>query len=152
MIAIQETTNPTIVEIADVGKDDRRHGRLSLRLQSVMPLEAQIKAMGATWLDRHLVGELRSHLVEDGFGSEVRQALRQRQAFLLQEGLATREGEQAFYRCNLLAYLREREMEAAARHLAREIRLAHRPPPPTGPDHGNLSTVRRSRQRAVCRD
>src|SRR5690606_9287861 len=69
---------------------------------------------------------------QDGFGSEVRQALRQRQAFLLQEGLATRQEQRIFYRRNLLAYLRAREIDAAAHRLARDTGLVHKPPSPTG--------------------
>ncbi|MBW7836525.1 MAG: DUF3363 domain-containing protein [Sphingomonadales bacterium] len=121
-----------IVEVVDTGKDGRHHRNLSLRVQSVFALEPQIKATGATWLDQHLVGDIRSNFAPDGFGHEVRKALRQRQMFLMKEGLASMQGERLLYRRNLLAYLRVREIDAAARRLARETGLAHKPPPATG--------------------
>src|SRR5712691_10213650 len=72
---------------------DVRHGAvpdMELRTLSRLPLERQLVASGATWLDRELVGREMTELAETGFGAEVRTALAQRTERLVDCGLARR--------------------------------------------------------------
>src|SRR6202034_3390262 len=66
-------------------------------------------------------------LGERGFGTEVRDALRQRLDFLIEQGLAERRGQRIILVRNLLATLRERDLGAAALGIAKETGLAYRP-------------------------
>src|SRR3546814_11031091 len=56
------------------------------------PLEAQIKAPGATWLDRQLVAR-DPVATGNGFGREVRDALDARASHLETQGLSRRQGQ-----------------------------------------------------------
>ncbi|EQD36780.1 hypothetical protein B1B_16399, partial [mine drainage metagenome] len=64
---------------------------------------------------------------EQGFGGEVREALRQRSDFLVEQGLAERRGQHVILARNLLATLREREVAGAAQKIVAETGLTHRP-------------------------
>ncbi|MFU7548322.1 DUF3363 domain-containing protein, partial [Pseudomonas paraeruginosa] len=78
-----------------------------------------------TWLDQQLIGGNRE-LVDKGFGKEVREALRQRADFLVEQGLAERQGQRVVLARNLLATLRGRELTAAAREISAQTGLQHR--------------------------
>ena len=106
--------------------DAQRLGGVSVALRSHLPIEQQTRAIGATWLDQKLVGGGKG-LATQGFGSEVREALRQRTDFLIEQGLAERRGERLILSRNLLATLRNRDIDAAARQIAQETGLIHRP-------------------------
>ena len=62
-----------------------------------------------------------------GFGAEVKDALRQRADFLTEQGLAEQRGQRVVLARNLLATLRGRELVQAAKDIAAESGLAHRP-------------------------
>src|SRR3546814_517958 len=62
-----------------------------VEMLSAVPLDRQIGAEGATWLDRELVADAPSSLRDTGFGREVRQALDQRRHWLLEQELARPE-------------------------------------------------------------
>ncbi|MBP2859996.1 DUF3363 domain-containing protein, partial [Dickeya oryzae] len=94
--------------------------------QSPLPVERQIRAIGATWLDQQLLSGNLSPDVR-GFGGEVRAALRQRVDFLISQGLAVQEGQRVRLVSNLLATLRQRELEKTAQDIARETGLVYRP-------------------------
>ena len=57
--------------------DVRRQGSVELKILSTLPIERQVCAIGATWLDQHLTGE-GPDSAGHGFGAEVQQAMRQR--------------------------------------------------------------------------
>ncbi|MNR37375.1 hypothetical protein D3C85_1553850 [compost metagenome] len=57
----------------------------------------------------------------------MREALRQRADFLMEQGLAERRGQRVVLARNLLATLRARELSAAAREIAAQTGLQHRP-------------------------
>jgi hypothetical protein len=79
---------------------DVRHGAvpdIELRTLSPLPLERQVVASGATWLDRELVKREKTELAETGFGAEVRTALAQRTERLVDCGLARRRQGQAIF-------------------------------------------------------
>lgn len=105
---------------------DTRLGGFSVTVRLHLSIEQQKRPVGATWLDKQLiVGG--NDLGERGFGTEVREALRQRSSFLIERGLAERRGERVILARNLLATLRERDIEAAALRIAKETGPAHRP-------------------------
>ncbi|HCF1761215.1 TPA: relaxase/mobilization nuclease and DUF3363 domain-containing protein [Pseudomonas aeruginosa] len=106
--------------------DARRLGDVAVELRTPLPLEQQVRAVGATWLDQQLIGGNRE-LVDTGFGKEVREALRQRANFLVEQGLAERQGQRVVLARNLLATLRGRELTAAARELSAQTGMQYRP-------------------------
>ena len=106
--------------------DSQRLGGVAVELKSHLPIERQARVIGATWLDQQLIGG-GSGLGELGFGSEARQAMQQRADFLAEQGLAERRGQRIILARNLLGTLRNRELAQAAKDIAAETGLAHRP-------------------------
>lgn len=103
-------------------KDGGRH-RLALVERSDFALDAQVRADGATWLDRLALAKDRSPLSNGGFGAEVRHALDRRADHLVAEGLATRHGKRVTFARDLLTTLRNREIDKAAAKLEAETGL-----------------------------
>jgi type IV secretory pathway VirD2 relaxase len=101
------------------------HGqrRVALAVRSDLDIQAQVKATGATWLDRQAIAREPLALSEGGFGAEVQQALDQRADHLIGEGLAERQGGRVVFARRLLNTLREREVSALADKLATETGL-----------------------------
>jgi hypothetical protein len=99
-------------------------GSIELRLH--LSIEQQVRAQGATWLDHQLVGEARN-LSAQGFGAQVKSALQDRMAFLVEQGLAERRGARVVLARNLLATLRDRELAAVGKSLQDETGLGFRP-------------------------
>ncbi len=102
----------------------RRH--LSLATRSDFPLESQISAPGATWIDRQLLagGEVTTG---SAFGREVREAMDRRLDHLVEQGLARRQGQRIVFARNLLNTLRQRDLDEASARLAAETGLVYRP-------------------------
>jgi type IV secretory pathway VirD2 relaxase len=100
---------------------------IELRTLSRLPLERQLVALGATWLDRELVRREKTELAEKGFGAEVRTALAQRTERLVDCGLARRRQGQVIFARDLLDTLTRRELADTAAQLARQTGLAYRP-------------------------
>ncbi len=105
--------------------DIRRQGSIDLKILSTLPIEQQVGAVGATWLDQHLMGE-GPDSTGHAFGAEVRQAMRQRLAFLLEQGLAEREDNGITPKPNLLATLRNRELAAVGNSIEANTHLTYR--------------------------
>lgn len=108
-------------------EDGKGHRRTTLAMRSDLSISEQVQARGATWLDRQLVARDPVALGEAGFGAKVRDALRQRSAHLVEQGLARRDGEKTIYPRGMIATLREREVGELARRLEAEQGLAHQP-------------------------
>jgi len=109
---------------------DVRHAAapdIEIRTLSPLPLERQVVASGATWLDRELVKREKTELAETGFGAEVRTALAQRTERLVDCGLARRRQGQAIFARDLLDTLTRRELADAATQIASQTGLALRP-------------------------
>lgn len=104
----------------------RLDGGVAVELKSHLPIERQARVIGATWLDQQLIGGGKG-LGDQGFGAEVKDALRQRADFLAEQGLAERRGQRVILARNLLATLRGRELAKAAHDIAAETGLEHRP-------------------------
>ncbi|ARS49336.1 type VI secretion protein [Ectopseudomonas mendocina] len=105
--------------------DARRLGDVAVELRTPLPLEQQVRAVGATWLDQQLIGGNRE-LVDTGFGKEVREALRQRADFLVEQGLAERQSQRVALSRNLLATLRGRELAETAREISAQTGMQYR--------------------------
>ena len=106
--------------------DVQRLDGVSVELRSHLPIERQVRVIGATWLDRQLIDGA-SGIADNGFGGEVRDALRQRSDFLVEQGLAERRGSRVVLARNLLATLRDRELAAAGKSLQDATGLSFRP-------------------------
>lgn len=92
--------------------DDKGRKRLSLAVRSDLTIEAQIKARGATWLDRQLLAH-DPVIANAGFGEEVQAAMKARTDRLIADGMARRQGQHIEFTRDLLANLRQREIKNA---------------------------------------
>ena len=115
----------SIVELRS-WEDAKGHDRLSLATRSDIPLEAQIKAPGATWLDRQLVAR-DPVATGNGFGREVRDALDARASHLESQGLARRQGQRVILAQDLVGTLKNQELTAATQAIAARTGLEHKP-------------------------
>ena len=106
-------------------EDGRGRQRLSLATRSDLPIEEQITASGATWLDRQLLAR-EPATSGNAFGAEVREAMERRIDHLAEEGLARRQGQRVMLARDLLNTLRGQELSEAASMLVAETGLAHR--------------------------
>ena len=105
--------------------DVRCQGSVELKILSTLPIERQVSALGATWIDRQLMDDT-SAVSQHGFGADARQAMRQRLAYLVDHGLVERSGTQVTLKGNLLATLQSRELGAVARSITAETGLTYR--------------------------
>jgi type IV secretory pathway VirD2 relaxase len=101
--------------------------RVALAVRSDLPLEPQIQAGGATWLDRQLLGRHPAALTLSGFGREVRDAMDARVEHLVGQGLARRQGQRVIFARDLLDTLRRRELEATAARIGSSVGLPYHP-------------------------
>jgi len=116
-------------DLAERGRQydaQRLGGGVAVELKSHLPIERQARVIGATWLDQQLIGGGK-RLGDFGFGVEVKDALCQRADFLIEQGLAEHRGRGVVLARNLLATLRGRELAQAAKDIAAETGLEHRP-------------------------
>ncbi len=115
-------------DLPDQGRryDAQRLGGVAVELKSHLPIERQARVIGATWLDQQLIGG-GSGLGDLGFGGETKQALQKRADFLEEQGLAERRGQRVVLARTLLGTLRNRELAQAAKDIAIETGLEHRP-------------------------
>lgn len=115
-------------DLAERGRqyDAQRLGGVAVELKSHLPIERQARVIGATWLDQQLIGGGRG-LGNLGFGGDTKQAMQQRADFLEEQGLAQRRGQRVILARNLLGTLRNRELVQAAKDIAAETGLEHRP-------------------------
>ncbi len=113
-----------LVEVRSRVLDDGA-SRLELLHRSDLDLAAQVKASGATWLDRQMVSGEPHALAQAGFGQEVRTALDERRTHLERIGLASRSASAWRPVGNLIATLRGRELERVAANLRAETGAAY---------------------------
>ena len=71
-----------------------------------------------TWLDRQAIAREPLALASTGFGAEVKEAMKKRTDHLVEQGLASRDGGSIRYARNLIATLRQWELETLGRSLA----------------------------------
>lgn len=99
--------------------------RMSLSVRSDLTLSEQIRAKGATWVDRQLVS--REVVGSSGFGREIREAIEKRADRLVSDGLAHRQGRRLVLSDNLIDKLRARELADTVAEIERSTGLQHRP-------------------------
>jgi type IV secretory pathway VirD2 relaxase len=97
-------------------------------VRSHLPVERQIRALGATWLDEQLTRDTAPQSTV-GFGATVQRALDDRKVILVEQGLAERRGEEIVIVRNLLSTLRAKELESTARRIESDTGLVYRPIP-----------------------
>lgn len=96
--------------------DTQKAAGITIELRSLLPLDQQVGTVGATWLDRQLVTDGRN-MSRQGFGAQVCEALHNRAAFLVEQGLGERRGQSIVFARNLLATLRDRELASVGKAL-----------------------------------
>ncbi len=114
-----------IVEVRRLGSADGSKPALVLATRSDFDLTTQVTAPGATWLDHRLVEREAMPLAMGGFGAEVREAIAARTEHLITEELAQRQNQRVIFQRDLLATLRQRELDAVGAKLASETGLPH---------------------------
>ncbi|MFT8958557.1 MAG: DUF3363 domain-containing protein, partial [Gluconobacter oxydans] len=123
-----------------VAYDAARSPKATVRLLSMLDLDAQIGSDGATWLDRRLVRGQDADRINAGFGREVGDAMTRRQERHIERGDAARDpGGAVRYRRNLLATLEAREVGRVGLEMAARKNLALRPMGPFESISGKLS-------------
>ena len=110
--------------------------RVALAVRSDLPIDAQVHAGGATWLDRQLVGRGPASLSSGGFGREVRDAMGARIEHLVAQGLAKRQGQRVIFARDFLDTLRRRELEKAAARISENARQVYHPTTEGAPVEG----------------
>ena len=112
----------SIVELRtfDDAKGERR---VAVAVRSDFPIERQIEASGATWLDRQAISNAPLAL-GSGFGAEVQDAMERRAEHLIEQGLAQRQGRSVIFARRLIDTLRRRELDTLAQKIASETGLA----------------------------
>lgn len=106
-------------------RDGRGADRSVLAVRSDLPLGDQVRARGATWLDRQLLGAQPAPAGK-GFGNEVRDAMTARQEHLIGQSLATRRSGRVVLTPNLIETLRSSELREAAARIAERTGLTPR--------------------------
>ncbi|UVV70561.1 DUF3363 domain-containing protein [Brucella anthropi] len=107
--------------------DAGRSRQASVRVLSAFDLEKQIGADGVTWLDRRMIHGETADLAPTGFGQEVREAIdRRREHHIEQRDASRSRNGRVFYRRNLLATLREREVGRVGAEMAESKALPFR--------------------------
>ena len=100
-----------------------RAARVRMQVLAMQALEQEAVANAPCWLDRQLRGEDALEIAKHGYGAEVRQALVRRQQWLVEQGLAQREGDQVLYRGDMNQRLRRSELRLFAAQLSKELGL-----------------------------
>jgi len=115
-----------------------KHRPVIVNKLSSLSLEQQITREGATWLDRQLVSGNPEPTRNSGYGHEVREAMRRRQQWLIEQGLAQEEQGAISYRSNMLATLQRRELTRIAGQLSKELGLHYVELSPGEPVEGTM--------------
>jgi type IV secretory pathway VirD2 relaxase len=131
---------PTDLPERGVRYDRGRLSGVQPTVRSLLPVERQIRALGATWLDEQLTKQsVPQSLI--GFGATVQSALDGRKMFLVEQGLAESRGQGIVIATDLLSTLRTKELESVGRTIEVDTGLNYRTTPN---DHRVTGTYRRS--------
>lgn len=106
-------------------EDAQGRERIALAVRSDLDLDVQVTAPGATWIDRQLVAREPAPL-GGGFGAEVCAALKGRTEYLIEQGLARRQGQQVIFARHLISTLRQRELASVSEELTAEMGIPFR--------------------------
>lgn len=106
--------------------DAQKGAGLAIGLRSHLSIDQQVRAVGATWLDKQRVDE-GATLPPQGFGAKVLDVMHDRVDFLAEQGLADFRGQRPRLARNLLAGLRDRELATVGKALQDQTGLNYRP-------------------------
>lgn len=98
----------------------------NIELASHLPVQQQVRAVGATWLDEQLLSG--KDAAPTGFGAQVRDAMRERADFLAAQGLVERRGSRLVFARDLLSTLRDRELAEVGARIQQQTGLICRQP------------------------
>jgi type IV secretory pathway VirD2 relaxase len=118
--AASDGARGSIVELRSF-TDTQGRRRVAIAVRSDLPIERQVSATGATWLDRQAVSQQPVALGDGGFGREVQDAMERRSDHLVEGGLAQRQGGRIIFARRLLDTLRRRELEALGEKLEADL-------------------------------
>ena len=125
-LALTSDASPGAIVESRIYNDARGRQSLALAVRSDFSIEQQVTTSGATWLDRQLLAR-DPPINHAGFGAEVRAAMAARADRLVEDGLARRVGQRVIFARDLLATLRDRELDEAVGKIAAERGLIHHP-------------------------
>lgn len=115
------------LEAADQDSGNRQQTRL--RILSYLNLEKLAEADGATWLDRELASKAPTHISDQGFGVDVKAALKNRMQWLTEQGLLqTIENGVVHPSTNVLNDLKRRELQHTASNISARSGLSYANP------------------------
>src|SRR3546814_18193146 len=100
---------------ADFERTRARAAPMIVETLSALPLDKQVAADGATWLDRELVADEPEPMRDTGFGREVRQALARRRQWLIEQQPDRQAADRVVYRANTPGHLPRRERTRVSR-------------------------------------
>ena len=103
-----------------------RANPVEIETLSSVAIERQARAEASTWLDRELMKDQATPLRDSGFGRELRQALQQRQEWLITQNLAYQEQGRVVYRKDFQQELKRRELTRAGAEIAKEHGMTYR--------------------------
>ena len=107
---------------------DRENNRKTgLKLLSIQNLEAQLKSPYATWLDRVQIPFEKDSFGNQGYGADLHRAVAKRQAWLVEQGLATRNNNKTVsYEKGYVQTLINREVGTQAAKIAEQTGKTYR--------------------------
>jgi type IV secretory pathway VirD2 relaxase len=100
-----------------------RASPIRIQLLATQALEQEATAHAPSWLDRQLREEDPVEIANHGYGAEVRNAMYQRQQWLIEQRLAEPQGDQILYRSDMDERLRRAELRVVAARLSKELGL-----------------------------
>ena len=107
-------------------QDQAKSAPVRIEKLSSIPVERQIVADGATWLDQELIAASPIPLREAGFGKAAQDAQNLRRQWLLEQGLAEATVDNVVVRSDVIARLRRREIGRVSDQLEKELGLRYR--------------------------
>ncbi len=122
-----EVPRDYLQEVSDIGKLQAKRSPIKVMTRSQFSLEVQTQATGATWLDHALLDPAKTPMSNRGFGAEVADALKRREAWLVQQGFAKETGKGIRYQRGLLKTLENREVMKVAASITEETGKTFRP-------------------------
>lgn len=105
----------------------QRDRPVALSILSSRPVGDLVVIEAPTWLDRELASGTSVTARDAGFGREVRTALASRRQWLVEQQLATGDGQAFRLRNGALESLRQREIREAGQRLSKQLRKRFEP-------------------------
>jgi type IV secretory pathway VirD2 relaxase len=121
--------NGMIVSLESGDHDPTNRQRTRLRVLAYLNLEKLVGMDGATWLDKELVSMAPTHLADQGFGADVKAALKNRMQWLAERGFTqTFENGSVRPSANAINELKRRELHRTADSITARSGLSHTAP------------------------